>query len=110
MAIKPPPKPIRVLVTGYGPVQWIENNPTSEIAKKLASLKVSGAEIRTEVLPVTWKGVDDFVERDVKGWKPDVVISMGFSDGHHEVKEFAVNKREGADAGGVEGGNVAIDA
>jgi pyroglutamyl-peptidase len=97
--------PVRVLVTGYGPFMSVADNPSGEIAEALAKLKVPGAIIRTKVLPVTWQEVDAFVDGEVKAWKPDVVIGMGFSAGAHEIKTHAVNYRTGADAAGVEGGD-----
>lgn len=102
-------RPVRVLVTGYGPFMGINDNPSGEIAKELAKLKIKGAIIKTEVLPVTWKDVDSFVDGDLKTFKPDIVISMGYSAGAHEIKTYATNHRSGPDASGVEGGGVKID-
>jgi pyroglutamyl-peptidase len=94
---QPADKPVKVLVTGYGPFDGIDPNPTAQIADKLNSIQIPGAEIVTKVLPVGWKDADKFVEKTIKHEKPDVVVSMGYSAGHHELKEFAVNHRSGAD-------------
>jgi pyroglutamyl-peptidase len=113
-AAAPPPapdgeRPVRVLVTGYGPFMGIDPNPTQEIAEKLAFIKIPGAEIKTKVLTVSWADVDSFVAGELQSYKPDVVVSMGFSAGHHEIKEYATNQRSGRDANGVEGGFQKID-
>jgi pyroglutamyl-peptidase len=100
--------PVRVLVTGYGAFDGINDNPSGEIARHLAKLQIPGAIVKTEVLPVTWKDVDAFVARELPTFKPDVVVSMGFSAGAHEIKEYAVNEKSGADAKGVQGGDQKI--
>ncbi|MSP59809.1 MAG: hypothetical protein EXR72_05610 [Myxococcales bacterium] len=103
-----PDRPVRVLVTGYGSFMGIEDNPSAAMAEQLAKVKIPGAIVMTKVLPVTWDQVDAFVDGELASFKADIVIGMGFSAGHHEIKEFAVNHKSGADASGAEGGGKKI--
>jgi pyroglutamyl-peptidase len=102
-------RPIRVLITGYGPFQHITNNPSGAIAERLGLLDLPGVEIRAHVLDVAWDDVDAFIEGELQDFEPDIVISMGFKDGAHEVKQFAVNEKSGTDNDGVSGGGDAIE-
>src|SRR5438105_4115693 len=74
MANAPASGPVRVLVTGYGAFDGIQNNPTAAIAEKLGQVKIPGAIVKAVVLPVTWKDVDAFIAGELKQFHADIVI------------------------------------
>lgn len=97
LGLRPGEKPLRVVVTGYGPFGAIKNNPSDLMAQKLAALGVTGAIIDYRRLDVTHGAVDDFV-REMVSNPPDVILSMGVGS-VAQVEERPEN-RKGA---GVDG-------
>src|SRR4051812_45783085 len=92
-------RPLRVLITGYGPFSGIRHNPAETIARQLGKLKLEGVELTTKILPVEWPNVDLFMRDELPVIKPDLVISLGYAQGRHEIKDWATNFRQGVDEG-----------
>lgn len=95
--------PVRILVTGYGKfAHFTEDaqNPSWQMAQKLAALKIPGAQIQAVCLPVEWSKVDEFSKTVVDQYKPDVIINMGY--GRNTIEAWAENETDGPDAAGVE--------
>lgn len=78
LELRPGERPLRVMITGYGPFPGVDKNPSGELARQLDALGVRGADVSYQVLPVTHADVDAFVKQ-MRENPPDVVISMGVS-------------------------------
>ena len=95
--------PVKILVTGYGKFGSITedaNNPSWQMAQKLAALKIPGAQVQAVLLPVEWSKVDEFAKTAIDKYHPDVVINLGY--GRNTIEPWAENKTDGPDAAGVE--------
>ncbi|MFZ5471420.1 MAG: hypothetical protein ACOZIN_18510 [Myxococcota bacterium] len=99
LGLQPDEKPLRVMVTGYGPFMGIENNPSDALARQLAQMGARGAVVEYRRLDVTHSAVDQFVE-ELRRNPPDVVLSMGVSS-RAQVEERPENRV----SGGVDGKN-----
>ncbi len=101
-AVPPPslPRPVRVVVTGYGPFMGITDNPSAALAKRLAELGLPNAQLEVRTLDVTTQAVDEFLA-DMKARPPDVILSMGVTHGRAQVEEAPQNRlgkaRDGKD-------------
>lgn len=79
-----PPRPLRVVVTGYGDFAgtWNEAegrpNPSGVLAAQLAELGLQNATVEYRKLEVTHGAVEAFMS-EIRDNPPDVVISMGVS-------------------------------
>ncbi len=76
LGLKPGEKPLRVVVTGYGPFQTVKDNPSDTLARKLAEKGAPGAIVEYRRLDVTQGAVDRFMA-EMKNNPPDVIFSMG---------------------------------
>ena len=95
--------PVRILFTGYGKfAQFTEDgqNPSWQMAQKLAQLKIPGAQVQAIVLPVEWSKVDAFSKTVLEQYKPDVIINLGY--GRNTIEAWGENKTDGPDAAGIE--------
>jgi pyrrolidone-carboxylate peptidase len=99
LGLQPGEKPLRVVVTGYGAFMGITDNPSANMAQKLAELGVKGAIIEYRRLEVNHDAVNSFVA-EMKRSPPDVILSMGVSS-ESQVEERPENKV----GGGVDGDN-----
>ena len=97
LGLQPGEKPMRVVVTGYGAFMGITDNPSSNLAQKLAEQGVKGAIVEYRRLDVNHAAVNDFIA-EMKKSPPDVILSMGVSS-HSQVEERPENKV----GGGVDG-------
>jgi pyrrolidone-carboxylate peptidase len=91
---KPPRRP-KVIVTGFGDFgEWDaaagKPNPSGELARRLAELGLTGADIEYRRLDVTQASVDAFVA-EMEQVHPDVILSMGVSGGPARVEEAPEN-------------------
>lgn len=103
LGLKPGEKPLRVVVTGYGAFMGITDNPSANMAQKLAELGVKGAIIEYRRLDVNHEAVNQFVS-EMKRSPPDVILSMGVSS-ESQVEERPENRV----GGGVDGDNNPIN-
>ncbi len=99
LGLKPGEKPLRVVVTGYGAFMGITDNPSANMAQKLAELGVKGAIVEYRRLDVNHEAVNQFVA-EMKRSPPDVILSMGVSS-QSQVEEHPENRV----GGGVDGDN-----
>jgi pyrrolidone-carboxylate peptidase len=90
LGLKPGEKPLRVVVTGYGAFMGITDNPSANMAQKLAELGVRGAIVEYRRLDVTTQAVDAFVA-EMRKSPPDVILSMGVTGGQAQVEERPEN-------------------
>lgn len=102
LGLQPGEKPLRVVVTGYGAFMGITDNPSANIAQKLAELGVPGAIVEYRRLDVNHGAVDQFVN-EMRRSPPDVILSMGVSS-ESQVEERPENRV----GGGVDGDNKPI--
>lgn len=90
LGLKPGEKPLRVVVTGYGAFMGITDNPSANMAQKLAERGVKGAIVEYRRLDVTTQAVDKFIA-EMRNSPPDVILSMGVSGGQAQVEERPEN-------------------
>ena len=88
--LRPGEKPLRVVVTGYGKFMGITDNPSANLAAKLAQIGVKGGIVEYRRLDVTPQAVDDFI-KDMKAHPPDVILSMGVTGGQSQLEESPEN-------------------
>lgn len=70
---------MRVLVTGFEPFGGYFENSSWEVAWRVASRGIEGAEIIAEQLPVSFYRVVDALQYKVEQHTPDLVIMLGQS-------------------------------
>lgn len=99
LGLQPGERPLRVVVTGYGAFMGITDNPSANLAQKLAEQGIRGAVVEYRRLEVNHAAVNDFVA-EMKKSPPDVILSMGVSS-HSQVEERPENRV----GGGVDGDN-----
>jgi hypothetical protein len=76
---------MKVLLTGFEPFGGETINPSWEVAKRVSSEGVEGAEIVTALLPTVFgKSINEAV-RVIEELKPDLVISLGQAGGSAEI-------------------------
>lgn len=98
LGLQPGEKPMRVVVTGYGAFMGITDNPSANMAQKLAEQGVKGAIVEYRRLDVTTDAVDAFMA-EMKKNPPDVVLSMGVSPGNAQVEELPENQLDANEDG-----------
>lgn len=89
LGLKPGERPLRVVVTGYGAFMGITDNPSANLALKLAELGVKGGIVEYRRLDVNHGAVQEFM-REMKAAPPDVILSMGVSSSS-QVEELPEN-------------------
>jgi pyrrolidone-carboxylate peptidase len=97
LGLKAGEKPLRVVVTGYGQFMGVTDNPSANMAQKLAEAGVPGAIVEYRRLAVTQGAVDNFMA-EMKKNPPDVILSMGMGD-KAQVEELPENKVDAAEDG-----------
>jgi pyrrolidone-carboxylate peptidase len=105
LALKPGELPLKVVVTGYGAFMGITDNPSANMAQKLAEAGVKGAVVEYRRLDVTTDAVDGFVA-EMRRSPPDVILSMGVTHGRAQVEERPENQL----AANPDGNNVMMTA
>jgi pyrrolidone-carboxylate peptidase len=82
--------PLKVVVTGYGAFMGITDNPSANMAQKLAEAGVKGGIVEYRRLDVTTDAVDNFIA-EMRKSPPDVILSMGVTHGQAQVEERPEN-------------------
>lgn len=90
LGLKPGEVPMKVVVTGYGAFMGITDNPSANMAQKLAEAGVKGGIVEYRRLDVTTDAVDQFVA-EMRNNPPDVILSMGVSHYKAQVEERPEN-------------------
>ncbi len=98
LGLKPGEKPMRVVVTGYGAFMGITDNPSANMAQKLAERGVKGAIVEYRRLDVTPAAVESFIA-EMRKAPPDVILSMGVTGGQAQVEERPENHLGAAEDG-----------
>jgi pyrrolidone-carboxylate peptidase len=91
LGLQPGEKPMRVVVTGYGAFMGITDNPSANMAQRLAERGVKCAIVEYRRLDVTPAAVDGFMA-EVRRSPPDVILSMGVTHGQAQVEERPENQ------------------
>ncbi|MDP1822455.1 MAG: hypothetical protein Q8L48_04415 [Archangium sp.] len=91
LGLRPGELPLKVVVTGYGAFMGITDNPSANMAQKLAEAGVKGGIVEYRRLDVTTAAVDGFVA-ELRRSPPDVVLSMGVTHGQAQVEERPENQ------------------
>ncbi len=90
LGLLPGEVPLKVVVTGYGAFMGITDNPSANMAQKLAEAGVKGGIVEYRRLDVTTDAVDAFVA-EMRRSPPDVILSMGVTHGQAQVEERPEN-------------------
>ncbi len=90
LGLEPGELPLKVVVTGYGAFMGITDNPSANMAQKLAEAGVKGGIVEYRRLDVTTDAVDAFVA-EMRRSPPDVILSMGVTHGQAQVEERPEN-------------------
>lgn len=79
---------MKVLVTGFEPFAGASLNPSGEIVKRL-----TGENLVTSVLPVTYEGATAELMRLVREHQPDAVVCLGQAEGRSTIsfERVAIN-------------------
>jgi pyroglutamyl-peptidase len=91
-------KPIRVLVTGFGPFPGAPFNPTGPLAQRLARIRrpaFANVEITSHVFPTTYAAVDHDLPALIGATRPHVILLFGLAarTPHLRVETRARNTR-----------------
>jgi pyrrolidone-carboxylate peptidase len=101
LGLRPGEVPLKVVVTGYGAFMGITDNPSANMAQRLAEAGVRGGMVEYRRLDVTPEAVDAFMA-ELRRSPPDVVLSMGVTHGQAQVEErpenFLAANRDGNNA------------
>ncbi len=109
-------RPLRILVTGFGPFPGAPENPTGPLVHALARKPrpaKDGVVIKAHVFRTRYKAVDRALPRLLKDFKPDALIMFGLATRSRaiRVETLARNRiSHHPDAGGFTPGPCAIDA
>ncbi len=90
LGLLPGERPLKVVVTGYGAFMGITDNPSANMAQRLAEAGVRGGVVEYRRLDVTPEAVDAFLA-EVRRGPPDVILSMGVTHGQAQVEERPEN-------------------
>lgn len=82
-----------ILVTGFGPFEGIEENPSGALAAELGR----AADVEAEVLPVEWGRIDDFVSTTLAvRWRAVLMLGVAADRDSVSLERVAVNLSEPA--------------
>lgn len=76
----------RVLVTGFDAYGGRTDNPSAEIAKRLAGKTIAGVEVHCSIFPVVNSGLQSRLERVITANKPSAIIALGLCPGEGLIR------------------------
>lgn len=84
---------LTLLLTGFEPFGGAPDNPSRRLVHALAAEGVPGVRLRTDILPVTYAGIDPALTAALERHRPDVVLSTGLAGGRPEmcIERVALN-------------------
>lgn len=88
---------MRVLLTGFEPFDGYPVNPSQVLVETLAqegtALLGEGIELKTLVLPVSFRHCLEPVEKEIETFQPEVVIAFGLAAGREaiSIEKVAIN-------------------
>ncbi|MGD9920753.1 MAG: pyroglutamyl-peptidase I [Pseudorhodoplanes sp.] len=106
-------RPLRILVTGFGPFPGAPENPTGRLVRALVRNSRLGVTVKAHVFPTRYKAVDRALPRLLKTFKPDALVMFGLATRARalRVETLARNRiSDRPDAGGFTPGPCQIDA
>jgi pyroglutamyl-peptidase len=77
-----PGRPLRVLVTGFGPYPGVPSNPTGTLARRIARdgrLRFAGIEAKAAIFETTYSGIGKALGRALEQADPDVCLHLGLA-------------------------------
>lgn len=105
-------RPLRILITGFGPFPGAPDNPTGPLVRALARRPFPGAIIKAHVFATRYRTVDRALPRLLKSFKPDALIMFGLATRSRAIRVETLARNRIApypDAGGDVRGPGAID-
>lgn len=101
-----------ILVTGFGPFQDVQANPSESLARAVHGRVVAGHRVVGAVLPVAWDAIPWRVEAWALRLRPALVVGTGVARGRSRVavETCARPVATGRDVRGVEGRGALGDA
>lgn len=95
-------RPLKILITGFGPFPGVPRNPAGEAARLLGALRrpaLAGMVREIMLLPTEWRALADLDAR-IAAFAPDAVLMLGVAPRRRrmDVEVRAVNCARGADA------------
>ena len=75
-------KPLRILITGFGPFPGAPFNPTMALVARLARLRrpaLGGVELTGHIFPVTYQAVDRELPQLLRQHRPDALLMFGLA-------------------------------
>jgi pyroglutamyl-peptidase len=105
-------RPLRILVTGFGPFPGAPDNPTGPLVRALGRKTWSGVTFKAHVFPTRYQAVDRALPRLLKSFKPHALIMFGLATRSRaiRVETLARNRiSHHPDAGGFTPGPCTID-
>jgi pyroglutamyl-peptidase len=70
---------INLLVTGFGPFQVFDKNPSADLIAAINGSKFLNVDIRGIVLPVSWQDAWPLIQDAVETFKPKGLLSFGLA-------------------------------
>ncbi len=86
-------KPIRVLITGFGPFPGVRTNPSGKFLNLFEarfSPVARNVELRTELLPTSWMTAEQFVTGGLADFDPHIALHFGV---HRHADGFRIETR-----------------
>ncbi len=91
-----------LLMSGFGPFDQLETNPSIEALWPLDGTLVAGFDVRVVELPVTWDVSWELLLDEIERLDPLAVVATGVATGHAmRLETRAVNEQVGTDVEGV---------
>ncbi|WP_059103375.1 pyroglutamyl-peptidase I [Shouchella shacheensis] len=86
-----------VLLTGFEPFLNHQMNPTQQVASALDGEQLAGFQVKSLVLPVTFREAADTVLKDLSENEPAALIMLGLAAGRTQVtpERVAINVMDG---------------
>jgi pyroglutamyl-peptidase len=86
-----PARPVRILVTGFGPFPGVPDNASAPIVAALArSAAAPGVELTTEIIPVLWAYARGVARDAIARAKPHAILHFGVAK---ELTGFEIETR-----------------
>lgn len=88
--------PIKVLVTGFGPFPGIHDNPSGDLVRRIKQERLrlpQDITLHATIIPTSWAVVEQFVQKDLAEFDPDIALHFGVSSRAHgfRIEQVARN-------------------
>jgi pyroglutamyl-peptidase len=105
-------RPLRILVTGFGPFPGAPDNPTGPLVRALGRKGWSGATVKSHVFATRYQAVDRALPRLLTTFKPDAIVMFGLATRSRKIRVETLARNRIShhpDAGGFTRRPCAID-